>query len=163
MCIRDSYNTRLYDNFATYLEDWANSERFKTLFNVDPNRQFNRQNRSVYDEFKYDFSFSYASVFTGLLSKIKLIVYSGQDDFARNTAGQSNWISHVPFPFPEDVRAVQKQVWKLGPTVLGTVSVAGKTYFAVVYATGEHAPAQAPLPLSDLLRRFISGDRDWTK
>eukprot|EP01017_Pseudomicrothorax_dubius_P046044 TRINITY_DN805_c0_g3_i2.p1 TRINITY_DN805_c0_g3~~TRINITY_DN805_c0_g3_i2.p1 ORF type:complete len:461 (-),score=101.99 TRINITY_DN805_c0_g3_i2:182-1564(-) len=160
------YNYRQYNaDVDGFIPDWANSPKVKQMLNIPPTHTFYSCVDEVYSNFTKDISSSYSWKVEALLGKVKVLIYSGQDDIIVNTAGTNNWLSQAEFPadMAANWQNVKKQRWTIEGAPVGTVSINKNFYYAVVNKAGHMVPTDNPRPALDMLNRYINGDQDWSQ
>eukprot|EP01017_Pseudomicrothorax_dubius_P049836 TRINITY_DN9328_c0_g1_i1.p1 TRINITY_DN9328_c0_g1~~TRINITY_DN9328_c0_g1_i1.p1 ORF type:complete len:340 (-),score=60.53 TRINITY_DN9328_c0_g1_i1:122-1141(-) len=158
------YNYRQYNHdYGDSLSRWANLDSVKKLLNIPPQIKFIFC-APLFGVFGRDASTSMSWKVEALMGKIKILIYSGEDDIIVNTLGTSNWVSKAKYP--PDMKAnwarVKKQSWKVDGKKVGTVMINKNFYYAIVFNSGHMVPLDTPKPAYDMMARFMNDVKDWT-
>lgn len=84
-----SDSTKADETFTDYLQ------KNKDVFGVPTNINFNRYNEQVYEDFRQDISTSYSQDRVAVMREIRVLIYSGQEDYVVNTAGVLNYLNSL--------------------------------------------------------------------
>jgi carboxypeptidase C (cathepsin A) len=106
------------------------------------------------DTIKYQISLEGSVwIYRALKEKYKILHYSGTTDGAVPTAGTKKWIANEKFT----QTALRR--WSVGGVEQGHITEYGTFWFATVHGTGHMAPQWKRKEVTELVTKFIHGEK----
>ena len=154
----DLNNVRGFDdNNEVNFDNWITSTSTREMLNAG-NAPWVDCNQSVYNYFYGDISNSTDSLLSFILeSGIRVLLFSGQDDFIIPSSGVQNMISALGWSGIPSFLASPKVVWKVDGEVAGYVQSNKNLTFALVLKSGHLTPYNQPVNTKYLVESFIEG------
>ena len=149
-------------NYYGLTQDFLNSSEAKTMYNVSQDFDYNLCNGDINNAWAYDQSTSVNEQLEYVLSRTRVLIFSGADDIECNTAGVLTFISKLNWPGIKNFKLSQKQIWKTKSGISGNVKTSTNLTFVTVYKAGHYVPFYQPENSLDMVRRFIDHQNDWT-
>jgi len=124
--------------------------------------QWQACNSNVYQYLLGDFDRNLAVDIPGLLSAgVRVLAYSGMEDFICNYYGGRNWTVAMPWPGQSGFEAAPYQSWSVGSTLAGyvksyTSATAGSFTWVEVLNAGHMVPMDQPAAALNLLETFLN-------
>jgi vitellogenic carboxypeptidase-like protein len=153
------FNFRNYDgmdeSFATFL-----TNNRKNL-GISETLEYIPGNDNVYTAFGHDVTKSYASDVATILSRVKTLIYNGQNDVVVNTPGVLQYLNSLKWLGEYDWKRKTKEVWKIDGKVTGWTKIAHNLWFVLVNGAGHMVPSDQPIPSYVMLGHFINNRHNW--
>lgn len=161
------YNFRDFGDYDfSDIETFMNDQNTCTRYNVDPSvcGTYQSENSNVYDALQSDFMKSVASdVATLLNNQLPVMIYNGQDDIICNSPNQQNWVGNLTWSGNSDFYSTPFQVWIYeNGTIAGLAKQTESLTFVIVNKAGHLSPYDQINTTTEMVRRFVSGNTNWT-
>jgi len=92
-----------------------------------------------------------------LKSNVRVLIYSGTEDFICNYLGGQEWVNNLNWPGKEQFNAINLSAWRDSKN--NTIGL-GKSYngftFLEVFDAGHMVPMDQPVNALDMLKRFLT-------
>lgn len=154
----------------TVLQDigiFLNSTDVKVALNIDPNFNYLACNDTITNNFALagDGLLSTMPYLTLLLNdNVPVLLYAGDKDFICNWLGVKAVTLLLDFDKKADFAALKTAIWVTkGNQNAGEVQSGGNLTFLRVYNAGHMVPHDQPVNALDMVNRWLSGDRSYTK
>jgi len=141
---------------------YLNSSEAKTLYNVSLDFNFNLCNGDINKAWAYDQSTSVVPQLEYVLSRTRVLFFSGADDIECNTMGVLKFIKKLKWKGIDDFQKSGKQIWRSKQSVLGTAKTSTNLTFVTVYNAGHYVPFSQPQGALDMVKRFIDNNNNWS-
>jgi len=95
-----------------------------------------------------------------LAAGVRVLVYSGTNDFICNYAGGADWVDALVWPGQSTYQSAKEKPWLVGTTVAGTsksANVEGGLIFLKVFGAGHMVPHDQPAAALALLETMLQG------
>lgn len=154
----DMLNYRIYGApfDAQAVQDYMNSEKVKEIYQIPKDLTYVLENPEMYASFTWDIYQSFAPQIEELLTKTRILLYSGQNDIEVNTASAYKWISEMNWSGMEDFAAFKKQEILSNSKLIGFYKKHSNLTFAQINNAGHMVPADQPASASYLIENWLS-------
>lgn len=156
----DDNNYRRYpvpsEDFHTVLTGFLSLEEVQKRLKLPVYKAFSMCNGNITDAMLGDNSESTADTLPLVLSKLKTLIYVGQDDENVNYEGILNYLKFVDYDPIQSLLAQKKKNWNLNGQPVGHFKKEGDLTFVTVYKSGHLVPTDQPESAFDMLNRFIN-------
>lgn len=109
-----------------------------------PSIDYIPQNNQVYNSFKDEITKSFAKDLVIVLKKVKVLIYSGQNDYIVNSAGTQNFINSLNWDGISNWKKSKKSVWSIRNEIRGWAKVYSSLWYAIVNGAGHKISADQP-------------------
>lgn len=135
---------------------FLNQEKIKTALGVSTSRSWTTCSNSVHLGLTGDWIPSFAQdIPTVLQAGVRVLIYSGVDDFVCNYYGGANWVKNMKWGGQGGFNAAPLTKWTVNGAVAGrTQTYKGFTWLEMDNA-GHMAPMDQPVNSLDMLTRFL--------
>jgi carboxypeptidase C (cathepsin A) len=153
----DVHNIRQYSYQPTgNFSEWLNLASTKATLNVPPGVSWQDCNWDVRDQFAADVVSGLAStLMPNLLNSIKVLIYHGQDNMYVNNLGLNDWLNGLSWPYISNFKESRKGVWNVQAQIAGYAKVYTSLTYVQLNQAGNRAPYDQPIPVRDMVSRFI--------
>ena len=154
----DIYDVRGFDDYnENNFDSWITSGSIREMLNVG-NAPWIDCNRTVQLHFYGDMSNSTDPLLTFILERgLRVLLFSGQDDFIVTSSGVQNMISSLGWSGVPSFLSSPKVVWKVNGEIAGYVQSNKNLTFALVLKSGHLTPYNQPVNTKNLVVNFIEG------
>lgn len=161
------YNFRDFGNYDfSDADTFMNYKSTCTRYNVDPSvcGTYTDESNAVYEALTTDFMQSVAPKVAYLLeNNLPVMLYNGQDDIICNSPNQQNWVGNLNWTHQTDFYNTEFNVWVYeNQTMAGLMKQNSGLTFVVVNKAGHLSPMDQINTTTEMVRRFIAGDTNWT-
>jgi vitellogenic carboxypeptidase-like protein len=162
------YNFRNFGeyDFSSIVKFFNDADTVKR-YNVDPSvaGHFKDINIDVYNALSTDFMQSVADrVAYVAASGLPIMFYNGQDDIICNTPAVQNWITNLAWSGQTGFYNANFNVWNYkNGTVAGLQKIYQNFSFVIVNKAGHLSPMDQIETTTEMVRRFVAGQTNWTK
>jgi len=161
------YNFRDFGGYDfSDVETFMNYKDTCTRYNVDASvcGQYQAENMNVYEALSTDFMQGVApAVVTLLENNLPVMIYNGQDDIICNSPNQQNWVGNLTWSGNSNFYNANFQVWIYeNGTIAGLAKQTANLTFVIVNKAGHLAPYDQINTTTEMVRRFVSGNTNWT-
>eukprot|EP00331_Platyophrya_macrostoma_P013160 CAMPEP_0176425242 /NCGR_PEP_ID=MMETSP0127-20121128/11283_1 /TAXON_ID=938130 /ORGANISM="Platyophrya macrostoma, Strain WH" /LENGTH=524 /DNA_ID=CAMNT_0017806387 /DNA_START=131 /DNA_END=1705 /DNA_ORIENTATION=- len=163
------YNYRIYGpynntNLITYLNYPETQKSYCIRGSRLGNRNWTKTSDLVHESMSaYDFMNTVAANVSNILNSIPVMFYNGQDDIICNSPSTQTLLSKLEWTYQNEFYTAKPQVWYMNN---GTHAGFAKNYdnltYVTVNAAGHLAPMDQIVSTTEMLRRFIGGNKNWT-
>lgn len=162
------YNFREFGNYDfSSLVTFFNDKDTVRRYNADPSvaGQYQDVNMNVYNALSTDFMQSVADRVAFVASSgLPIMFYNGQDDIIVNTPAVENWIANLQWSGQTGLYQTPFNVWNYqNGTVAGLQKNYNNFYFVIVNKAGHLAPMDQIETTTEMVRRFVAKQTNWTK
>lgn len=161
------YDFRDFGNYDfSDVDIFMNYQNTCTRYNVDPSvcGTYEDENGNVYNALTDDFMRSVADKVSFLLeNNVPVMLYNGQDDIICNSPNQQNWIGNLNWTSQQEFYNTEFNVWVYeNQTMAGLMKNTESLTFVIVNKAGHLSPMNQINTTTEMVRRFIAGDKNWT-
>jgi len=149
-------------NFYALTQAYLNSSEAKAMYNVSQDFNYNLCNGDINNAWAYDQSTSVNKQLEYVLSKTRVLIFSGADDIECNTAGVLTFIAKLNWAGIKDFKQAKRQIWRTSSGISGNAKTSTNLTFVTVYKAGHYVPFYQPQNSLDMVKRFIDNHNDWT-
>jgi carboxypeptidase C (cathepsin A) len=151
-------NVRIYTDYdESFFDNWITSTAIREMLHVG-RTSWVGCNDSIPEYFAGDGANSTAPLLEYILnSGVKVLLYSGQDDFIGNSPSVATMISALNWSGVSSFESAQKKVWMIDQKVAGYVQSNQNLTFALVIKAGHLTSYDQPAAVKNLVERFING------
>ena len=154
----DIDNVRGFDDYnEVNFDNWITSKSIREMLNVG-NTPWVDCNMTVHNYFSGDITNSTEPLLSFVLeSGIRVLLFSGQDDFVVANTGVQNMISSLSWSGTSNFLNSPRVVWKVNNEIAGYVQSNKNLTFALVLKSGHLTPYNQPVNTKNLVQSFIEG------
>jgi len=95
-------------------------------------------------------------MYPALLEKYRVIIYSGDQDFAVSFVGSQSWISNLKWKYQNQFNNAEQEKWLLDKYIAGYITTYDNLSLILIRQAGHLVPTDQPLVASELLRHLVT-------
>jgi len=95
-------------------------------------------------------------MYPALLEKYRVIIYSGDQDFAVSFVGSQSWISNLKWKYQNQFNNAEQEKWLLDNYIAGYITTYDNLSLILIRQAGHLVPADQPLVALELLRHLVT-------
>jgi len=139
----------------SYVDKLLNKESVQEALGV--NRTWVECDTAVHELLLGDWLLNYEKDIPSILNAgVRVLIYSGMEDFICNYYGGGNWTASMPWPGQSAFNAAQMKPWALNSTTVGYAKASQNFTWVEVLRAGHMVPMDQPQAALDLVRRFLN-------
>ena len=151
------FNLKQYDegNCNYDYDEYLN--RIKRHLLVVPDRlQYTDTNDFIYEAFSADLSQSKEAALLYCLSRIKVMLYVGQNDAVVSSSGLQTFLNSWSWPLRDNWKRAKKEFLMLGDRIYGWRKRYSRLTFALINDAGHFVPADQPIGFYSLFSEWLA-------
>ena len=119
-------------------------QNYKKQLGVKDEVDYIPENEAVYNSFREDLMKSFTKSLLQTLTSVRVLIYSGQNDYVVNSAGVQNYLNALGWSRINTWKSSKKQVWRVHNEVRGWAKTYGNLWFVLVNGAGHKITSDQP-------------------
>ena len=162
--INPFYYKSICENMTTYCYDGSNVHTFlndpKIKATLGVNRTWVYCNSEVFRYFTFDMNKGYAKdVAFSLENNVRVLVYTGKDDFVCNYIGTRAWTNQMDWSGKKYFGQQTFRDWVLNGKTVGSIKIYGRLTYLEIEDAGHMAPTNQPEVSQEMVRSFLNNEK----
>ena len=137
-----------FQNWRSYGEEDFSMDKYvqnyKKQLGVKDEVDYIPENEAVYNSFREDLMKSFTKSLLQTLTSVRVLIYSGQNDYVVNSAGVQNYLNALGWSRINTWKSSKKQVWRVHNEVRGWAKTYGNLWFVLVNGAGHKITSDQP-------------------